>query len=663
MRALNFPIPRAAPAPGASNWTAVYPNPADFPFNYHYLLANAVPSGAIGAAPSGPAVSVAIVGAGAAGMTVARELVRAGFNVAIYEATSRICGRHYTFPSPTTRTGMELGAMRFPYFGQHNGPAAGSQNCLLDYYLTMEAGKAGNVAQTSPFPNPGAAPGGTGIYMNNGLGPVDEFPSPQMIIWPYSNVSPNFPNDQHLAPVGQIVYDFVDDFTTAVGNVYGTPQWPAMWKKICDHYDKMSFSDLVFAPRVAANDYQNDGWLGGLGLNDVQSEIFYTIGSGDGSWGAFYDVSALWFIRCTMFGFSSNLQAVFGLSNATTIPGYGASYLDSGGNSLPAPQFSGIQSLAEWLFYGLGPGMNDSLADIMNDNPVATSPVNLYTQRPVTTIARQANGSIAVTDATGATVVYNHVVVTAPIWATDMSIDFQGFTPSQLPFTSGVARAEQHIIASTKVFFPLKQPYWQVSKIPQILVTDTFVQDAYGVQWSPGDPGALLASYTWADDSVKLDPYSTNTQDPASADNAALAQMVLAELDRITTSTLGVAISQYVDAENPVVWRWGAAAGFNGCAKLYRQRNWVLNHSLLAYNQNLSASSHLYFAGESYSVEGGWTEPALRLAIDAVIRIIQNSGGRFNGGFNVANDYPVFPDWKIDEKYPPPSAAGRRGAP
>ena len=130
--------------------------------------------------------------------------------------------------------------------------------------------------------------------------------------------------------------------------------------------------------------------------------------------------------------------------------------------------------------------------------------------------------------------------------------------------------------------------------------------------------------------------------------------MVLAELDRITTTTLGVAISQYVDNTNPVVWRWAAASGFNGCAKLYRQRNWAQNLALLAYNERKAAGSGLYFAGESYSVEGGWTEPALRLAIDAVIRLIQNSGGTFVPGFSPQNDYPSFPSFNVDEKYARP---------
>lgn len=638
MRILPHKLP-AGPAP-SNEYQPQYPNPADFAFNYYNLMKRAWAQGTpIGYAPS--AKAVAIIGGGVAGIAAARELRRAGYTVTIYEATSRICGRHYTAPSFPLRTGMELGAMRFPYFGD-GSEAAGSANCLFDYYLTFEAGKAGHAGQTSPFPNPGAAPGGTGVYMNQGFGPNDEFSVPTMIIWePNTTI-----NDSYLAPVSQLVNNFVSTFTSQVAPVYGTPQWSSMWHQIANQYDKMSFSDLVFARAMPPNDYQNDGWLGGFGMNDLQSELFYTIGSGDGSWGAFYEVGAMWFIRCVMFGFNSNLQAMTGLSNATSAPAYNDSYFDSNGVAMLPPTYQGIQALTQWLFYGTTPGMNSSLADMMND----AQGVSLFQNTPASRVRKNPNGSITVTDSNGIDRQFAYVVVTAPIWASQMSIDFEGFSPAQLPFTANVARSEQHIIASTKVFFPLKKTYWEVSNIPQILVTDSFVQDAYGVQWG-NDTGVLLASYTWEDDAVKLDPYSTNTQDPYSNDNIELANRVITELDRITMSTLNDAISNYVDTSNPVVWRWAAARGYNGCAKLYRQRNWDQNYALLAYNQNNGPLSGLFFAGESYSVEGGWTEPALRLAIDAVIRLLQTDRASFMPGFSPYNDYPTFPTWDIDETY------------
>ncbi|HYR27100.1 MAG TPA: FAD-dependent oxidoreductase, partial [Thermoanaerobaculia bacterium] len=290
-----------------NDWLPSYPNPADFQFDYYRLLALAKDNNtAIGSAPAGGPTTVAVIGAGAAGMTAARELYRAGYNVTVYEASDRICGRHHTQRIGSAATGMELGAMRFPFFSE-----PGSKNSVFDYYLNAEA-----PGLTSPFPNPGTAPFGTGIYLNRGWGPNDQFyPNPTMIIWNDSPNDFNPPPNEALKQVYVLENRFVEFFTKTVGPVYGTNQWPAMWQQIANQYDKMTFSDLVFAPIVEK--YENDGWLGGFGMNDAQSELFYVIGAGDGSWGAFYEIAAMWFIRCVMFGFNSNLQTMAGIDNAS----------------------------------------------------------------------------------------------------------------------------------------------------------------------------------------------------------------------------------------------------------------------------------------------------------------------------------------------------------
>lgn len=602
---------------GANDWIPDWPNPADFRFDYYQLLNFAKQGNApIGTAPSS-GIRVAVIGAGSAGMTAARELYRAGYNVTIYEASDRICGRHWTLPVANAATGMELGAMRFPFF-----PDPGANNSVFEYYLGTESQPI-----VFPFPNPGSAPDNTGIYMNQGYGPNDEFyPNTQMIIWPNDGMAPN---DSYLSVVYQLENQFVTFFQNTVAGMYGNDDWPEVWQQIANNYDKMTFSDLVFAPAITT--YNNDGWLGGFGMNDFQSQLFYTIGAGDGSWGAFYPIGAMWFIRCVMFGFNSNLQTLAGLNDASSLPHYNDTTLrDSLGNPLPPPIYSGIQSLVEWLLYNPTPS-SGSLYDA-----IQSGAANLYLNNAVTSITNNGD-SLTIVDQRNVSQTFDYAVVTPEIWASELGVALNGFSPSVLPSATISARDESHVIASCKVFFPLKTAYWTDPgcPIPQLLVTDTFVQDAYGVQWSNDDPGVLLASYTWEDDALKLIPYT----------DAEVAQMVLDELDRITTTTLGAGqtVSQYVTSVNDaVVFEWTEQLGYNGCAKLYRQRFWTQNYALLAYNQQYSDQSRLYLAGESYSVEGGWTEPALRAALDAVIRLIQNSGGTFIPQFDVANDYPLF---------------------
>jgi tryptophan 2-monooxygenase len=146
----------------------------------------------------------------------------------------------------------------------------------------------------------------------------------------------------------------------------------------------------------------------------------------------------------------------------------------------------------------------------------------------------------------------------------------------------------------------------------------------------------VLVSYTWEDDATKL---------VADADDK-LAERCLEHLDSLLMrcQNVGEKISQYVNLQAPKVVHWERSPSYRGCARLYRQGSWDLDYALLTYNQDYSATSHLYLAGEAYSVEGGWVEPALRSALDAVIHLVKNTGGHFsNNEFTFERDYPKYP--------------------
>jgi tryptophan 2-monooxygenase len=632
-------------------WLPHYPNPPDLRFNYYKLLNDSCQSGLpIGSAPGQK--TVAIIGAGAAGMTVARELWRSGYNVRMFEASSRIGGRLYTQSNSFGMTAFEFGAMRMPFFNNasSNETPQKSTNCILAYYLNQDQQWNGNPNRTygvlSDFPNPGQAKGGTGIYINNGYGPNNCYSKPTLINWPYQ-CQPDNPDLQRVAAK---VNALIKLFTTNIAPVYtqDSSAWDALWQRIAQNYDKMLFSDLVFTEAIT--DYKNDGWFGGLGMTANEANLFYTIGSGDGSWGAFYGVGAMWFIRCVMFGYSSDLQTVIGLDNAMYLPQYNSTPYDSSGTPMAAPFYRGIQSLVELLFYLRAPGAKKSLYAACRDGNDTSA--TLYVNLSVTRLQRNSDGSITiyVNGNPSPALKADYVVVTAPIWAAQISIDFEGFdNQTMLPWQVSAALQQQHVIASAKVFFPLSQAYWNTSsRIPQVIVTDTFVQDAYGVQWSQdNNDAAILASYTWEDDAVKFLSYNDST----------LQSMVVDELDRITTSTLKESIKQYVNLANGVVFQWTMQPTYHGCAKLYRQRAWEQCYDLLTYNQVYSGTSNIYFAGESYGVDGGWTEPALRTALDAIIHLINNSQGKFNNSFRFLN-YPTYDtSFQPNENYPQTSAA------
>ncbi|MEM7254116.1 MAG: FAD-dependent oxidoreductase, partial [Pseudomonadota bacterium] len=228
---------------------------------------------------------VAVIGAGAAGMTAARELHRCGYRVTIYEASDRIGGRLYTEANPSDEdaAGMEMGAMRMPFFGE-----PGDKNCILEHYLLTEPG-TGHAAEHALFPNPGSAPGNTGIYLNDGLGPKSAFSKPCLIDWKAGQD----PDNKEIKNLSAKVTRYVTKFTEKVQEVYVKPShdWERLWNNIRAYYQDKTFDEVVKLPVV--NKFGDDGKFGGMGLDTSEAELLYTIGTGDGSWGAFYPVSAL----------------------------------------------------------------------------------------------------------------------------------------------------------------------------------------------------------------------------------------------------------------------------------------------------------------------------------------------------------------------------------
>ncbi|MGB1450253.1 MAG: FAD-dependent oxidoreductase, partial [Marinirhabdus sp.] len=292
----------------------------------------------------------------------------------------------------------------------------------------------------------------------------------------------------------------------------------------------------------------------------------------------------------------------------------------------------GIQALVEYLYYTVIPGGTKSLY----------TDAKLYVNCPVTRVQKEANGVTVFSAQTPNGQEFDYAVVSSTQWAAQLSMDFQGFSEAELPSAKITTAHTQHNISSCKLFFPLLETYWDKSQcpdcnIPQIIVTDTLVQDLYGLTWTskPNGKGVLLASYTWEDDSLKLLPYTEKE----------LVAIVLSKLKEITMSTLGEDITQYIDESLPVTIQWIKEPSYIGCAKLYRAHNEADNMLDLAYNQQYAAASNLYFAGENYGVEGGWTEPALRSALDCVIHMINNTADAsfLCSTFNLDTDYPSWP--------------------
>ena len=618
-------------------WAARFPNPPDLCFDYRRLVEQQ--DGV--ARATQPEHRICIVGAGVTGLTAARELLRCGFTrITLIEQSQRVGGRHMTvvnsdgnYKQPSTP--FEMGAMRMPLFNR-TGESPKDGCSLMAYYA-----KLFNL-RLSDFPNPGTPwVNATGIYLREGQ--LEGEGTPELLVWrnPEGDTPPPTAT---LQKVHEKWHRFASQFAERIAMVYGTQCWASTWQAVVERYHLLSFRDLVHLPALTAWNPASPGDFGGLGMSGEESAIFYSIGIGDGSWGAFYDVCCLYPLRTAIFGFSSHLQLVHGRVDQDGVP-YVAPHLeasdvpDSRGLMFKGPAYVGLAAMDESLLF-LDVGMNGtSLYDhLLHQDD------GLLTDTSVRSLQKLEAGRIRVgycwhcSDPSHQSLQYedfDSVILTTPSWLIETNIRLDGFSRQILPQSIVDAWKHAHWETSCKVYAPLKKGYLdRQSALPQILVTDSFVHDVYAYRYNDRyADDCILLSYTWEDDATKLAAFS----------DEALGNKCIEELDRILLrcSNVAEAISPYIDTRNIRIQRWMTDKNALGCAKLYRAGTYYDAVGLMKYNRDFSASSGLYLAGESFSVDAGWTEPCLRTALDVVINLCNRTSAAFNGGFTLEH-YPHY---------------------
>ncbi|VVN42840.1 Tryptophan 2-monooxygenase [Pseudomonas fluorescens] len=622
--------------PADSKWKARFPNPPDLCFDYRALIEqeNGI------ARATDPHHRICIIGAGVTGLTAARELYRCGFtHISLIEQSRRIGGRHLTVPgnrhAKESHTPFEMGAMRMPFFNRPNeAPTQGRS--LMAYYT-----QAFDLA-FSQFPNPGSQwVRSTGIYLREGR--MGGASTPHMLIWTnLDGLTP--PPAEDLQTVYAKWKAFSDRMTRHVAQVYASEAWEAIWAAIVERYEGVSFRDLVRMPVLEAWDERAPGDFGGLGMSADESAIFYAIGIGDGSWGAFYDVCCLYPLRTAIFGFSSQLQLIHGRVDAKGDP-LPSPYLhseavhDSTGLSFDRPRYIGLAALNECLMFMKIAETGKSVYEHSRDTPTG-----LPTDSSVTRLKKLTNQKTRVyfnwkhsqpehtqehfED-------FDSVILTLPSWLIETRIKLENFTEQMLPFDIINAYKTAHWETSCKVYAPLEKSFLSKNiSIPQAIVTDSFIHDVYTYRYNDHYRyDCILLSYTWEDDATKLAAFSDQE----------LVIRCANELDRILMNCTNIQqkISPYIDLDQAVVQRWITDKNALGCAKLYRPGTYYDAVSLMKYNRDYAHLSGLYLSGESFSVDAGWTEPCFRGAVDAVIHLCAKTAATFNGGFSL-NDYPHY---------------------
>jgi tryptophan 2-monooxygenase len=635
-------------------WDTVWPSPADLRFNYYKLL-DGVKQGGIGVFSGDAKPSVAIIGGGLAGLMAARELVSCGARVTMFEATGRLNGRNYTIPNKASRapenyqTPFEMGAMRMPFFAQPDATDVYGTQSILAYIARA------NSIRVEDFPNPGSRVANTGVYIHNGV--IEQGTLPTLQIWEKTEELP--PTDT-LRNVKQKWGEWVERLTTVIVGKYSDKN-PDVYNKFLSeflkYYDGFNFRELVRLPRVA--EWSAKEGLGGPAFSEDESKIFYTIGAGDGSWGAFYDICCLYPMRTFLFGFGSKLQLVNGRYNERhefVGGGYSGDNMltDSSGQPLQSPTYVGIRTFGDCLMFQ--PYRGDKALYAHSKDSEEKRLFSLYMNTIISEVKKQGEKVVLSTkDEKIQSETFDAVIATPPSWALQMNTKLKDFKLEDLSNDLVDDLNNAHWESACKVFVSLKEQFWtdvyEEGTIPQINCSDSFLRDMYAYKFSLGEKnakeaGICLLSYTWEDDATKLGFYS----------DTELLQRCAAGADAMFSSCDNIKLppekkfSSYLDLSKATVVHWEKEPFIQGCAKLYRPKSLESTYRLLRYNQDHAKTSHMYLAGEGFSVDGGWTEPAYRMAIDAVIHMLNNFGGKFLAEDFHMGVYPGYFD-PLDQKW------------
>ncbi len=212
--------------------------------------------------PGHPA-RVAIVGAGAAGLVAAFELIRVGIQPVIYEASGRIGGRLYSYRFPGDSNAIaELGAMRFP-------PTAATLNHYLKKFDL----------DTQTFPDPLVVP--TILYVNSEryiCRNEAELPRPLQRV-----------SKKWAKLVDQIIIE-------KQKKILDKESLRDFWQEQVDRYADVTFYQAL----------RDDGW------NSEEINLFGSLGLGTGGFDSIYNLSFLEILRIVNCRWERNQKLIKG---------------------------------------------------------------------------------------------------------------------------------------------------------------------------------------------------------------------------------------------------------------------------------------------------------------------------------------------------------------
>jgi len=534
-------------------------------------------SDAIASIPNAANFQVAVVGSGGGGLAAAYELLRCGVNVTLYEAGERVGGRLFSQPSATNDGNLfEMGAMRFT-----------PSERVLHYYSNIfnQSGAANIVYDIGPFPDPGVNL--TYIAFQG-----------QTYIFDPSSQSNQLPAS--FDTVGQGWQALVQDgFVSADGTINLTAadqitQWlvdPAAnlgditsaWQAYIDAFANSSLYEAMV--RI----FTDPNAPGGVVWQQIDFEFFGALGTGFGGFGPLFPICFLDILRFVIDAVDTDQHELV----------------------------TGVDQIVQGFLSQL-----ITLADGSTTNVAA----NIQTQTPVVGITAEDNQAV-LTFINGSTATFDRVIVATSHRSMELTMGL-GASAGGFPLAEPVADAIRrvHLENSSKTFVETTD-FWNQSSgsgglnWPRNVVGDTILRNLYTLTYpaAPSGTGALLFSYTWADDAVKQQTFTGPT---------ARLDLLLTDLATISPD-LAQEVAASADMNTIFSIDWQTQYYFFGAFKLNQpgQDPYVQALFYDFLKAGTSADTPVYLAGDSIGFLGGWVENALETGVLAAAGVAVSLGG------------------------------------
>ncbi|WP_300342772.1 NAD(P)/FAD-dependent oxidoreductase [Nesterenkonia sp.] len=348
-----------------------------------------------------------------------------------------------------------------------------------------------------------------------------------------------------------------------------------MWNRIVAAWDDRSFYEFV----SQAEEFRS--------LSFRHREVFGQVGFGTGGWDSDFANSMLEILRVVVTECDTDQELVVG-----------------GVEQLPLGLWRREpEEIAYWP-------KGTSLASLHPDHAPRGA---------VAALRRCADGSIAVTEASGEVRTYQAVLATCQSWLLTTEIDCDESLFSQQMW---MALDRTRYMQSSKTFVMVDRPFWKDRdphtgrQLMSMTLTDRITRGTYLFDNGEDQPGVICLTYSWMSDALKMLPYPAEKR----------AELALNALEKIYPD---VDIRSHIIGE-PVTVSWEADRYFLGAFKGALPGHYRYNHRMYGhFMQDTMPQAHrgIFLAGDSISFTPAWAEGAVQTALNSVWGILHHFGG------------------------------------